>query len=444
MRKIKNLIFVLFLTVFISVASAKMDLVTLPEREKVQLTIYNSADLTLARDTRTLTFKKGFNNLQFSWANTLIDPTSLEIIPLNGKNIDIMEMVFPPRVRELGIWKIDSKSPGKIPVEITYFTSGISWRAYYIATLTQDEKKMEMKGYVRVTNNSGEDYENASVRLVVGKIHILDTIASLAGKYPPFGRPGIVVDGMVMEDVSIKKEKYREAKFALAGAVSAPKEIKKEGLSEYFLYTIEGTEDLPDKWSKRLLSFKQEEIPVINLYKYEEERYGKNVMRFLYFINDKENNLGKEPLPGGLVKVFGEVDKVSHLKYIGSDDTKYIPVGEKVELNLGRAREVEVEPKLMDYKTKNYLFNNSGGNISGWDEVKTYNIKVSNYSNLLAKAEITRNFQHQYWNLKTKDKVNYEKVDLDTVKFTLILSPHSEQTFTYTVTLYEGDRRHIK
>ena len=43
--------------------------------DTVQLTIYNSEDLTLVRETRTVTFKKGVNPLQFSWANTLIDPT---------------------------------------------------------------------------------------------------------------------------------------------------------------------------------------------------------------------------------------------------------------------------------------------------------------------------------------------------------------------------------
>ena len=35
-------------------AAAKVDLVTLPDRDRVQLTIYNSADLTLVRDQRTL------------------------------------------------------------------------------------------------------------------------------------------------------------------------------------------------------------------------------------------------------------------------------------------------------------------------------------------------------------------------------------------------------
>src|SRR5574340_848634 len=56
-----------------------VDLSTVPKRDTVQLTIYNSEDLTLVRETRTITVKKGINPLQFSWANTLIDPTSVEL-----------------------------------------------------------------------------------------------------------------------------------------------------------------------------------------------------------------------------------------------------------------------------------------------------------------------------------------------------------------------------
>ncbi|MBM3876422.1 MAG: hypothetical protein FJ386_06850, partial [Verrucomicrobia bacterium] len=54
-------------------ASARINVVTLPGRDTVQLTIYNSADLTLVKETRVLTFRKGINKLEFSWANTLID-----------------------------------------------------------------------------------------------------------------------------------------------------------------------------------------------------------------------------------------------------------------------------------------------------------------------------------------------------------------------------------
>jgi hypothetical protein len=42
------------------------------------LTIYNSEDITLVRETRTVTFKQGHQPAAvFSWANTLIDPTSV-------------------------------------------------------------------------------------------------------------------------------------------------------------------------------------------------------------------------------------------------------------------------------------------------------------------------------------------------------------------------------
>jgi hypothetical protein len=37
--------------------------------------------------------------------------------------------------------------------------------------------------------------------------------------------------------------------------MDAPKEIIKEGLSEYFIYTIEGHRNRPDGWAKRLRSF---------------------------------------------------------------------------------------------------------------------------------------------------------------------------------------------
>ena len=171
-----------------------MDLVTLPARDTVQVTIYNSADLTLVRESRALTLKEGANSLQFSWENTLIDPTSLEMMPkANADKIDIAELAYPPRVKNLGVWNITSGVSGKVPVEITYLTSGLSWRAFYMGTLTEDEKTMRLQGYVLVTNNSGEDYENAQTRLIVGQVHILDQIAELARRQYPYGRPGGVV-----------------------------------------------------------------------------------------------------------------------------------------------------------------------------------------------------------------------------------------------------------
>jgi hypothetical protein len=431
------------LTAFLLTTSAyaKVDLVTLPTRDTVQITIYNSADLTLVRESRALTLKKGQNKLQFAWANTLIDPTSLEMLPkVSADKIDILELTYPPRTRELGLWNINSGVRGKVPVEITYFTSGITWRAFYMGTLTEDEKTMRLQGYVRVTNNSGEDYENAQTRLIVGKVHILDLIATLARMQYPFGRPGVEYfpsESMLREAAQAFAKMPESRKRAEAEI----KQIRKEGLSEYFLYTIEGTETIPNGWSKRLPSFNADEVPVVNLYKYEEERYGNQVVRFLNFKNDEEHKLGETPIPGGMLKVYRTVDREDHLSYAGQSSFKYIPVGEDVELNIGGVQNVVVEPKLMNYSTANYTFDNEG-DITGWDETREFNIKVKNTRDLPIKVEIKRNFNTTYWELeKDGDFDEYEQVDKDTVKFTLRLKPRSSREFIYILTTFHGKRQ---
>ncbi len=414
---------------------------TLPSRDTVQLTIYNSADMTLVRESRALTVKEGVNALQFSWENTLIDPTSLEMLAkAQADKIEIAELVYPPRVKNLGLWNVESQISGPVPVEITYLTSGLTWRAFYMGTLAKDEKTMRLQGYVRVTNNSGEDYENAQTRLIVGKVHILDQIAELARREYPYGRPGEASSCLGPRSRSMAGKARGEMRQLSMAAMAKPKEIVKEGLSEYFLYTIEGTETIPTGWSKRLASFDVEGVPVVNLYKFEEERYGPGVVRFLSFKNDQEHKLGQTPIPDGSLKVYRSVDDQKHLSYEGQSAFKYIPVNDEVELNLGTVADVVVEPKLMDYKTENYRFNTKG-NVNGWDEVRTFTVEVRNTRDVPAKIEIVRNFGTPSWDIKRAgDETDFEKVDLDSVKFTLELTPQSKKTFEYTLTTYQGVR----
>ncbi len=425
-------------------AFAKVDLVTLPKRDTVQLTIYNSADLTLVREARELTLKQGLNRLQFSWANTLIDPTSLDMMPKRaGEKIDVLDLSFPPEVRNLGLWEVQSEVKGNAPVEINYLTSGLSWRAFYMGTLSRDEASMRLEGYVRVTNNSGEDYERAQVRLVVGKINLIDQIAQLAQRQYPYGRPGPVARApaaaMPEGKVYLKRAKA-ELMRVDEEALDRPKEIRKEGLSEYFLYTIEGTETIPNGWAKRLPSFAQTGIPVVNLYKYEEERYGKEVVHFLSFKNDQAHRLGKTPIPGGVIKVYRSVDASGYLSYAGQSSFKYIPVNEDVELNLGPVSGVIVKATLMDYRTDKYMFD-SRGNISGWEEIRDFEIEVKNTRTIPVKVEVRRNFQTSAWEITNRGRYgSYEKVDLDTVKYTLSLGARETGKFHYTLTTRHGKR----
>jgi hypothetical protein len=310
-----------------------------------------------------------------------------------------------------------------------------------MGTLSEKEKTMVLEGFVRVANGSGEDYENAQVRLLVGKIHLIDRIADLARRQYPYGSPrppeATAMPEAVgrMAPMAEAKDAFRLAERQLA---ARPKEIKKEGLSEYFLYTIEGTETVPNAWSKRLPSFQVQAVPVVNLYKYEKERHAEQVVRFLRFKNDKAHKLGQTPIPGGLIKVYRNLDGTGLLAYEGQSRFKYIPVDEDVELALGPVANVIVKPTLMEEKTEKYLFDEKG-NVSGWDEIRTVQIEAKNTRSIPVQVEITRNFSTSSWNIKPDgDFGDYEKVDLDTVRFTLNLDADQVKNFTYILTIHHG------
>ncbi|MCP3875770.1 MAG: DUF4139 domain-containing protein, partial [Desulfobacteraceae bacterium] len=426
----------------------KIDLVTLSDRQSVQTTIYNKADLTLVRDMRVLNFVKGMNQLQFSWANTKIDPTSLSLeIKKHIDKIDVVEITYPPETKDVGIWNIKAEQALQVPVEITYFTSGIFWKSYYIAQLSEDQKTCDLKGYVKVNNFSGEDYTNAQTRLVVGKVNILDEIAHLASLQYPYGRPEHFVVKHDLEGVYRKGKKELKSAMPVMVMGSAmadgarPKKIEKQGLSEYFLYTIEGKETIPHGWAKRLLSFKADNIKIKNIYKYELDRYGKTVVRFLTFKNDKKNNLGQTPLPGGEIKVFHSIGKNGELDFIGSDKTKYIPVNKKVELNLGTTLNVKINPKVMKYTKKNILFDKKG-NVSGFDDIKAFEVELSNFTDMPATLEYIKNLNSNHFKISSMTHSDsYKKIDQNTIKFTVNLAPHSNKTIGFTLTTMRGERK---
>lgn len=446
--------------------ASNIELNVLPRRDDVQLTIYNAEDLTLVRETRMLTLKRGWNWLQFMWSNTLIDPTSLSLEPqTHADEVEISQLVYPPRLNELARWTIFSDFSGQAQFELTYFTSGLKWNAFYEATLSPDELSMHLKSYVRVDNSSGEDYENAETRLVVGEINLEEKIAELAQR--PAYRPepavlGSAMDGDTRRTWDMKEEGQVDVFFGLGLSdisdnvmydFSYAKEIVKQALSEYQLYTIEGRETIPDGWGKRLPSFDVQEIGVTNLYKYDEERWGRNTMRLVSFANTDACALGETPLPPGRVRVYRTVDADSRLTYVGASDIKYIPVGEKVELELGMAQTVTVEPKLMRTRTDHYEFqmdipgddDDNGpvnGDIAGWDEITDWRLELTNTRDLPVEVEITRATGSTSWEINTD--AAYEKYDADHVRFTVQLEPRSKQEILYELTVRHGTRKEAK
>ena len=80
--------------------------------------------------------------------------------------------------------------------------------------------------------------------------------------------------------------------------------------------------------------------------------------------------------------------------------------------------------------------------MGGWDEARDFKVEVNNTRNVAAKVEIQRNFSTPDWTLTREgDFGDYEKVDLDTVKFTLELPPRSKKEFRYVLTTRHGLRQ---
>jgi len=416
---------------------ARINVVTLPGRDTVQLTIYNSADLTLVKETRMLTFRKGLNKLEFSWANTLIDPTSVEFRALTHADaVDVLDASFPPRVANTLEWRIQSEFAGEAQVEIRYFTSGIGWDAGYVAEAEKNEKLMTLAGSVRVTNNSGEDYEDTQVRLVVGVIRLVENIAQLAQQ----GRPGsLPVNAPVVMSAPAPMAATRAlAKSSLAVVdrleEQKQREVTKEEMGEYFLYTVEGRDTIPTGWAKRLPSFKTAGVPITSYYKFEKERWGESVMRYYRFTNSEPSKLGKEPLPDGDVKAFRLVTGDRLYAFVGRTSVKYIPIKETVELELGLDQEVMVKPVLTNWVKTEIAFN-ANGDVKGSTTKETWEFEVQNSKDIDIVLDIRRNFKGD-WSLVTQAK--YEKVDANKVKFVLPLKPHEKQKFTYELTVRHG------
>jgi len=126
----------------------------------------------------------------------------------------------------------------------------------YVGIVDPAEEKMDFSGYVRVQNNSGEEYADAQVRLIVGKINLVEKIAELARRQGiPMPKPSSPHMGRLRRD-GAKQAFDQAARAQEAGMLDAAKAVVKEGISEYFMFTIDGTETLRNGWSKRMRSFR--------------------------------------------------------------------------------------------------------------------------------------------------------------------------------------------
>jgi hypothetical protein len=417
-----------------------VDLVTLPARDSVQLTIYNSEDLTLVKETRSVTLKKGSNKLQFSWANTLIDPTSVTFRVLDHKDeVELLDTVFPGQKPQHLIWNVESAFEGQVKVEVTYFTSGLTWKMDYVAITDPNETKLHFRGYVRVFNNSGEEYENANVRLIVGTINLVEKIAELAKRRGiPVPDPTALPAMYDYERKAAAREGFARAEPRMAPPATQAPVIVKEGLSEYFLFSVSGEESIPNGWSKRMQAVEARDVPFDIVYRMRGYQYGPRPVRLFIWRNDAEHKLGESPLPDGQVNLFRE-NGADGLAFLARQQIRYVPIKAEIEVNLGPDDLVVYETRRMGTERINFQFHRISGPphevVDGWDERTHWVDTIRNYRTKPIKFELRRQWDGD---VDYDSEVATTLFDYRTTDTTFDIAARGKTQYPATVTLHQG------
>jgi hypothetical protein len=229
------------------------------------------------------------------------------------------------------------------------------------------------------------------------------------------------------------------------------KEITKEGLSEYFIYSIEGTETIPTGWSKRLRSLEAAAAPFKIQYRYRPVEYGDQLVRMYLLTNDEKSQLGTSPLPDGIVRVFRDNGR-DGLSYLTQQAIKYIPIGERIELNLGPDPEVIFELiKLRSFRDELFLqihgtseFRKVGGDeiikqenasVAGWDDHEIFTQRIRNYTGQDIEVEVRRTLPGH---VLFKSQLEPTLHDYQTVQFLAKLAAGKKADLLFEVVRKQG------
>lgn len=233
--------------------------------------------------------------------------------------------------------------------------------------------------------------------------------------------------------------------------MEASKEIIKEGLSEYFIYTIEGTETVPNGWSKRLRSFEVADVPMSVQYRYRPREYGEPLVRLYLLRNDAASKLGLTPLPDGQLRAF-RANSQGGLSYLGEQSLKYVPIGDKIELNLGPDPAVVFELSKRKVYRDNLWFQVKGGSlyrklgddalklelesaVAGWDEHTVFRQEIRNYTRKPISVQIRRDYPGD---VVFRSQLKPTLHDFQTVQFETDVPAGGKAGLDYEVITREG------
>lgn len=275
-------------------ADARVKLITLPVRDRVEIRLDHD-HATLVEEERTVPLVAGTNQVDFSWANTQINPATLVFRVLDdGGNemtggdapVRVLSVTYPPGENAL-VWQVSAAESTSARVRISYLLGGLTRDFSYRARVSHDEQRLTLSQYVNIRNFAGEAY--GDTRLFIGAIGA--------------GEPGLTKPLGVNESKQVRTQRF----------VDLP--VTKTYTADFhrFGYLDAGEKKLRIPMHYRLS-------------------------------NTADAGLGTAALPKGKVRIF-QVDGPgpdATTAFLGEDVAAHTPVGRHADLFLGVAQDVVV------------------------------------------------------------------------------------------------------
>lgn len=222
---------------------------------------------------------------------------------------------------------LDAEGAGPRDVTLNYLTTGLAWKADYVARYDEAAGTLDLTGWVTLNNRSGVTFTNARTRVVAGDVSVLNApYDSRTGSYasPPAPRG--------------------------AGAQGG----SARGLADVYIYPLPEPVTVANNQTKQVGLLDVAGVPVSKRYLFElnqfetaREPWGAGVA--MTFSNSAASGIGA-PLPAGIVRVYVD-DAAGEPRFIGEDRVVHTPAGSDIVITTGAAFDVTVQPRVVQEET---------------------------------------------------------------------------------------------
>jgi len=212
---------------------------------------------------------------------------------------------------------------------LSYLTPGLGWRADYVALYNEADSKIDVQGWVTLSNSSGVSYDNAQTLLVAGS----PAQADVAGRQQVTYRPP-----------------QPRATLQEAGTESG----SRERLGDYYLYPLAERTTIANLQTKQVSFLEVHGVPAEHGYEYRNRWLGTTETpqsaRSIYsFSSSAHAGLGDQ-LPAGILRFYMH-DKRGDPQFIGESRIDHTPMGSTLSLATGDAFDVKVRA-VVDKRTR--------------------------------------------------------------------------------------------